>query len=313
MKPSGVVRREARALNGGAVLMVLSGRTAGPTLALLAGVHGDEDEGVLAVQRVLGLLDDVDFRGTVKAVAPAHPVAWAAHSRISPLDGANLARCFPGAHGADATSELAADLTEQVINDADLLIDLHSAGLFYRMPVFCGFVRGNSAAEASRRAAEAFGSPLIWAHPDTAPGRSLSVAEELGVAAFYAECSGGGAIRRHELDAYVDGVLSVMSDLEMLSDRPTSINRGTPQWVYGSGDLDQGAAASHDGLFVSSADAGELLQGNDEVGRLYDYRGRLLDVVRAPRQGVVMFLRSQARTRAGDVLFIQADVKDPQE
>lgn len=313
MTPSRVVHREARALNGGAVLMVLSGRTAGPTLALLAGVHGDEDEGVLAVQLVLDRLDDMEFRGTVKAVAPAHPAAWAAQSRISPLDGANLARCFPGARGAEATSELAADLTQHLINDADLLIDLHSAGLFYRMPLFCGFARGNPAAEASRRAVEAFGTPLIWAHPETAPGRSLSVASESGIPALYAECSGGGAIRRHELDAYVDGVLSVMSDLEMLSDRPRSMNRGTPQWVYGSGDLDQGAAAAHDGLFVSATDAGALLQVNDEVGRLYDYRGRLLDVVRAPQQGVVMFLRSHARTRAGDVLFVQADVKDPQE
>lgn len=302
--------REQHVLAGGATLTTLRGSQPGPTLALLGGVHGDEDEGVLAVLRVLEELAQTDLTGTVRAVAPANPTAWAAQRRTTPLDDDNLARCFPGSTDAGPTSALAAAITDSVIEGADLLIDLHSAGLRYRMPLFCGFTRDSAAGEQSQRVALAFGAPLIWAHPNVAPGRSLTVAADRGIPAIYAECSGGGSIRRHELDAYVHGVLAVMTEFGMLAGR---IPGNDPHWVYGRGDLDEGAQASHHGLFVSSTNAGALVNENEEIGRLYDYQGRLLQIVRAHRQGLVMFLRRQSRTQVDDVLYVLAELKDPQE
>lgn len=301
------------ALPSGVVMTELHGSSPGPTLAVLGGVHGDEDEGVLAVHQVLRRLAGCDLTGTVRAAAPANPTAWAAQSRTNPLDGENLARCFPGSSEEGPTSAVAADITEHVIDGSDLLIDLHSAGLRYQMPLFCGFSTGGDTGHASRRAAEAFGVPMIWAHSQTAPGRSLSVAAERGIPAIYAECSGGGSIRSHELDAYVDGVLSVMADLGMLPEEFQSVGDTEPQWVYGSGDLDHGSQALHHGFFVSSTRAGALVDEDQEIGRFYDYRGQLLHHIGAPRQGVVMFLRRQARTQLDDVLFVLAQLKDPQE
>lgn len=313
MAERGAISREQTVLTGGATLNTLRGSQPGPTLALLGGVHGDEDEGVLAVHRVLDEIGRFGLAGTVRAVAPANPTAWAAHRRTSPLDDGNLARCFPGRDAAGPTATVAAGITEKVIEGADMLIDLHSAGLCYRMPLFCGFARDGNAAEPSQRAAEAFRAPLIWAHPRTAPGRSLSVAAERGIPAIYAECSGGGSIRRHELDAYVEGVQSVMASLGMLPQTLRTANDAEAQWVYGPGDLDNGAQARHHGFFVSSTTAGAQVDEGDEIGRFYDYQGRFLHDVRAPRQGMVMFLRRQARTQVNDVLFVLAELKDPQE
>lgn len=304
---------EETALAGGVALTTLRGRQAGPTVALLGGVHGDEDEGVLAVRRVVCEVADAPLAGTLRAVSLANPMAWAAQSRTTPLDGGNLARSFPGDVGDGPTAVLAAEITDRVIDGADLVIDLHSAGLRYRMPLFCGFTRASAAAEGSRCAAMAFGAPLIWAHPGVSPGRSISVAAERGIPAIYAECSGGGSIRANELDAYVCGVLSVMADLGMV---PESFrHRGSNQvrWVYGGGDVDNGAHARHHGFFVSSTHAGATVEESDEIGRLYDYPGHLLEVVRAPRAGVVMYLRRQARIRTEDVLFVLARLQDGQE
>lgn len=309
----GMPTEERIALPSGATATTLRGRQPGPTVSLLGGVHGDEDEGVLAVLRVLHQLREFELTGTVSAVAPANPAAWAAQSRLSPLDGENLARCFPGTGGEGPTHQLASDITEHLIEGADLLIDLHSAGTSYRMPLMCGFVARVEAADRSRRAAEAFGAPLIWAHDATAPGRSLSVAAEFGVPAIYAECSGGGSIRREELDTYVSGVLTVLADLGILAGAVRHTDRKEPRWVYGAGDLDAGMQAKRDGLFVSAVNAGDTVDVDDEIGRCYDYHGRLLEIVRAPRPGMVMFLRRQARTRTDDVLFALADLTPRQE
>lgn len=310
--PAGHLRRDVEELNCGATLITMHGVQQGPTLALLGGVHGDENEGVLAVHRILVELATRRLAGTVKAVAPANPAAWAARSRTTSSDGADLARCFPGSYDGGPTTVLAAELTERVINGADLLIDLHSAGVRYDMPLFCGFSRSGATAEPSRRAARAFGAPLIWVHTGLSAGRSLSAAAHLGVPAIYAECAGGGSIRAGDLGAYVAGVLRVMGNLDMLPDSLAPRKDSHSSWVYGDGDLDQGAVAHQHGLFVSATTAGAQVDRGAEIGRLYDFEGRLIDTVCAPRAGVVMFLRRQARTHADDVLFVLAQFGEGQ-
>ncbi|TDE13519.1 succinylglutamate desuccinylase/aspartoacylase family protein [Jiangella asiatica] len=303
-----------RSLAGGVVLTTVTGTPGGPTLALLGGVHGDEDEGVLAVRLVLRELRELrglPLRGTVRAVAVANPPAWSAQSRTSPLDGANLARSFPGSPHDGPTAAIATAIADDVIRGSDALIDLHSAGLRYRMPLMAGYCADTPAGAASERLALAFGAPVLWRHPRSAPGRSLSVAAEAGIPAVYAECSGGGSIRALELDTYVAGVLGVLRQLEMLP--PADRTPPAPRYVYGNGDLDTGAAARGHGFFVSSVRAGDVVAAGDEIGRFYDHDGELVHIVDAPDTGMVMFLRRQARTATDDVLFVLAHLDDREE
>jgi predicted deacylase len=305
---------EQTVLAGGAMLTTVRGSRPGPTAALLGGVHGDEDEGVLAVLSVLHELAGGPLTGTVRAVARANPSAWAAASRTGPLDGGNLARCFPGNPKGGPTDAVAASITESVIDGADVLIDLHSAGRAYRMPLFCGFIRDAGDADGSRRAAVAFGAPLIWAHSGAPPGRSLSVAAEFGIPAVYAECGGGGGIRGDHLEAYCRGVLSVLAEFGFLPPPDPAPAVAAARWVYdGGGDLDAGVLSRYDGFFVSSVTAGDTVAAGAEIGRLHGYDGALLETVTAPAAGMVMFLRQQARTRVGDVLFSQAATDTPAE
>nr|WP_281352262.1 M14 family metallopeptidase [Phytoactinopolyspora alkaliphila] len=278
-------------------------------MAVLGGVHGDEDEGVLAVLRLLREVRSIPLTGTIRAVAPANAAAWAAQSRTSPLDNGNLARSFPGSADDGPTSAAAAAITEHVITGSTALIDLHSAGVRYRMPLMSGYSEQTEAHDESRRLAMAFGAPVIWRHPRPALGRSLSVAADQGIPAIYAECSGGGSIRAGDLDAYVTGVMNVMAELGMV---PPEYRRpaAEPRWVHGDGDLDYGAAAAQPGLFVSSVRAGDVVDQGSEIGRLYSFDGDLLQRVDAPGTGMVMFLRRQARTAEMDVLFVLAQLDD---
>ncbi|KAA9164952.1 hypothetical protein FPZ12_006775 [Amycolatopsis acidicola] len=296
-------------LEGGATLVTLTSEQPGPTLALLGGVHGDEDEGVLAVHRLVDVLEESPFAGAVRAVAPANPLAWAAQSRTGPLDGENLARVFPGRQHGTPTDELALSLTQSVIQGADLLIDLHSAGVRYSMPLFCGFGADNGTAERSRHAAETFGAPLVWMHPKTAPGRSLAAAAALGIPAIYAECGGGGEIRTTELEAYVQGVLAVMADMGMTT-RAAGGSPVRPRWVHGEGDLDDGAQSAHYGFFVTATSAGTAVGSGEEIGRVFSYSGQLLEIVRAHSPGIVMFLRRRSRVQPEDVLYVLAHLGD---
>lgn len=281
------------------------GEEPGPTVALLGGVHGDEEEGVLAIQRLSAALDAAPLgRGVVRAVAVAHPAAYAVNQRTSPLDGLNLARCFPGNPAGSATERLAHDLTERVIRGSDLLIDLHSAGRDYAMPTFAGYLHtGDEVAARSRRVAVAFGAPLLWEHsPPVPPGRTVSTALELGIPCIYVEGSGGGSLEQAELDLYVDGLFGVLSDLGMTA-LPLPSRPNPERIVRGAGsDLDVGIAATCSGRFVTRRQAGEILEAGDCIGEIVDDTGRTAATITTPEKATLMFVRRAARIAAGEIV-----------
>lgn len=279
-----------------------AGPVTGPVVALLGGVHGDEEEGVLAVQRVGATLAGRPLaRGAVRSVAVAHPAAYAADRRTSPLDGLDLARSFPGDATGTATQRLAHDVTQRVIRGCDLVIDLHSAGRDYAMPMFAGYVDdGDDVSARSRRAAVAFGAPLLWEHPGPAPaGRTLSTAIALGIPCIYAEASGGGGLDRRQLELYVGGVMRVLADLRMLDYEPPP---GRLERVIrgGDGDLDAGVTAPCGGRFVAARDAGDVLATGDLIGEIADEAGVPVAEITAPSESTLVYLRRTARIAAGE-------------
>ena len=113
-------------------VLAAAGQADGPTLTVLAGVHGDEYEGVRAIPQIFRALELAQLRGRLITVPVCNVPAYRTATRSSPIDGLNLARVFPGdAHGT-VTQRIAHMLTEQMIAPASLLIDLHSAGVAYR-------------------------------------------------------------------------------------------------------------------------------------------------------------------------------------
>jgi predicted deacylase len=73
----------------------------GPTALLLAGVHGDEYEGPVALMRLWRALDPAALRGRLILLPALNAPAVRAATRCSPLDAGgpnagNLNRAFPG-------------------------------------------------------------------------------------------------------------------------------------------------------------------------------------------------------------------------
>jgi predicted deacylase len=321
------VRASFRVATGDADLEVDELRgSAGPTVVLLGGVHGDEPEGVLAARRVAGLLGGVALAGAVRVLAVAHPPAHAAAARCSPADGGDLARAFPGDRSGPPTARVAAAISEAVLGDADLLIDLHSAGRVGAMPLFCGFLAGGDPVVAARSqaAARAFAAPLTWAHDAIGPGRSLTAAAQRGIPAIYVEAGGGGEVRGVELDAMVRGTLAVLAAWGLLDAETAAALAAiaTPSAPLagatdarlvvrgGSGDLDRSRVAAAAGTLVTRVRVGERVASGATLADLVDDRGRWLEAVTTAHDGIVMFLRREARVAAGDAVALVAPVPE---
>jgi predicted deacylase len=285
----------------------------GPLVVVLGGVHGDEPEGTLALGRLCR--QELPLRaGRLRVIPVANEEAFRAASRTTPADGANLARVFPGDPAGSPTLRLAALLSTDVLADADLLIDLHTAGRRYDMPLFVGCLAdGSAAAEASRAAAEAFWLDTVWLHPTYSPGRSLSVPVARGRPAIYAEGPGGESVDPHTVDSYVRGVLGTLTGLRMLAPTavPPPVSAGPGRYVAGGGDLDRDVLTfTAGGLFTATVGAGDAVLADQVLGTVQDAYGAVRQELRAPHDGRVMFLRRSAHVRPGDVAASLAEDVD---
>ncbi len=286
-------------------LLLARGHADGPHVVVLGGVHGDEYEGVTAAAAVWRDLDVSVLRGQVSVVSVANPPAFAAGTRTSPVDGVNLARTFPGSPDGSITERIAYQLSEALIRRADLLIDLHSAGQHYAMPLLCGsYAAANDLGRRCHAAALAFGAPVYWAHPDVSPGRSLSVALDAGVTCIYAECGGGGRVRPADLHAYRLGVRRVLAHMGALP--PLDPTPAPELRLRSTGDVDTALAVGHAGVLVEHTSVLSRVEQDEVLGEVLDERGQTLETLRSPCRGIVVMARRTARVRPGDGAYVIA-------
>jgi predicted deacylase len=298
----------ARMPDGGELdltVLAAAGAADGPTLAVLAGVHGDEYEGIQAIPRIFRSFDLSELRGRLICVPVCNVPAFRTATRSSPIDGLNLARVFPGDPHGTITQRIAYALTERVIAPARLLIDLHSAGVAYAMPTLVGYPYGDTQlARDARDAAHAFGCDVLWAHPPdpTATGRSISAAEEHGIPWIYTEAAGGGRAKPEDVACYTQGVLNVMRWLGMLAGRPEV--RPVRCHLLGSGNTDAPIRAATSGYFVSRVALLDQVLAGQPIGQVLDLAGEPIEEILANRDGRVAMIRGLPMIHAGEGAFL---------
>ncbi|GGD51886.1 succinylglutamate desuccinylase/aspartoacylase [Paenibacillus nasutitermitis] len=286
-------------------LHVVKGLEPGPTLLILAAVHGNEYEGVQTVMELIHALQPGDIRGTALLVPFANKLAYEGVSRETPLDGRNLAREFPGDPNGAYTQRLAWHLDHTLIAHADFLLDYHSGGANFSIPLLIGYYHHDEdeAGRRSRAAAEAFGIETIWAHPEVGPGRTVSSATDRGIPWIYTEAFGGLRIRAEEQERYRLGAFRLMDHLGMLlqperwivGDCPRVRNR-----LLGDGNFDLSFCSNTAGFFIPAVQLLDDVQTGDRIGTIYGAFGEELQSIHTTAAGVVVGLAARPKINAGD-------------
>ncbi|MGH2616623.1 MAG: succinylglutamate desuccinylase/aspartoacylase family protein, partial [Thermomicrobiales bacterium] len=214
-------------LGGPLVLRALlaTGRESGPTLLVVAGVHGDEYEGMDAVRQVFAALDPATMRGAFLGIPVANPLAYAARTRSTPagVDGLNLARVFPGNACGTLTQRLAhhlLGLVERNVGPGDLFVDLHSGSADVAFASMVGF-RDVKGSDASQEAARHFGIPRLWRIPDS-PGPFNAETARRGIPTIGTETTGRAGCDPADVAAYVAGLRNLMAYLRLRDDAPSA-------------------------------------------------------------------------------------------
>lgn len=284
----------------------------GPTLVLLAGNHGDEYEGQIAVSHLARTLAPSQIRGRLILLPMLNVPAAEAGLRTSPADDGNLNRLFPGDAKGTPTEMIAHYIEEVIMPMVDYSVDLHSGGssLFYPPTLLRGQGHSPHETAALMRMQEALDLPYAWVFttgggPSSTARTAMGAANRKGVINVMTELGGGGAVTPDILRRTKRGLYRLLHSLGMLPDY-------APDAAQGSRELNAcGLVYAYDnGLFEPLKAIGDDVAQDEIIGLIHHPETPLQapDDVSSPHAGMILCQRVMAPVRRGDALFqIAAD------
>ena len=280
-------------------LTVLVGQRSRPCLALVAAVHGDEYDGILALHEVVRDLDPAGLEGSLIVIPVANPFAFDAAQRRTPHDNQDLNRVFPGRPDGSLTERLAHTLCHEILRQATLICTLHGA---MATSVFTPWIEfldvPGPLGQASYEAARASGFPDLVPLPNV-PGILISAMADLGVPVVEGEVGGRGTTRPEDVAYYKDRVYAIARHAGVLPPRDTRPDTGSEPRLWRLYHM----TADVNGLLLNDARLWQEVKKGDRLGTVLDVHGTVIKEVRAPHDAVVGGYHEHAGIRAGEMIY----------
>jgi len=273
-------------------IYVSRGNEDGPVLALTAGMHGDEINGMEIVRRLLDSGLHQPKRGVTVCMPIVNVYGFLNYSRDVP-DGKDINRSFPGNKNGSLASRVAYNLMREVIPYVDYGIDFHTGGA---MRTNYPQVRAVLRDEKNMALAQAFHAPFTIDSPFR-PNSLRKEASRMGKNIIVYE--GGESLRfdQQAIEEGIAGTLRLMKFLNMIDWAPDPNEENKVVWST------SWIRARNAGLFQSNVKSGQLVHKGEWVGTITDPFGEFKEQVVATETGYVVGLNNIPVINAGDALM----------
>ncbi len=280
------------------------GEEDGPTFLLTAGIHAAEYTGILAAIRLGRGLQPADVKGTIVVIPLLNrPGFFERCVYITPEDGENLNRIFPGRAEGLWSERFAHHLLNDIVAKCDYTMDLHAGDMIEDLEPFVIFSEtGNAEVDRkTRRMIDSYGG-VRWATravpTGERPGMLYAAAAERGVPAMIAESGRCGLVEEEAIQRHVDGVRNIWRTIGVLGDAP-------PRAVEPPRVLSrfEWLRSEHQGIFECGVRVSEQVRAGQSLGRMIDLLGNPLAEVACPADGVVLFTVTSPAIKAGGLLL----------
>ena len=285
-------------------ITVINGQRSGPTLLMVAGVHGYEFAPILAAKELADELKASKMSGRVVIVRTAHVSAFEARSPyVNPYDRLNLNRSFPGRANGTQTERIAYALSTHVIPQADIVLDVHSGDGAEWLEAFIGVYGGPLATNYSQAlsVAEHFGFSNIVRYKmntqeqvDTRRSLNRQAVAE-GLPTLLVEIGENGKRDAGHVQAIVSGVKNALNVVGILPEHNAT---RSPNIRYLDGT--NSVPVEHSGIWTPKLARAQIVQTGDILGFIHDYDGTLLQTVEAPVEGYTIYGLAGPPVRKGE-------------
>jgi N-alpha-acetyl-L-2,4-diaminobutyrate deacetylase len=285
----------------------------GPTVLVMGGNHGDEYQGQIAARKLARELTPDMINGRLILIPSLNFPAARAATRLSPLDGMNLNRAFPGHPEGSVTSQIAHYLTTVLFPISDVVIDIHSGGRSMDF-VPCSHMHLVPDKEQRKKmlaAMLAWNTDFSFLYADIAGSGLLPVeAENQGKVVVTTELGGGEGVSAQVHRIAQSGLRNVLIHLGLLKGiEQTRQSLGKPLAILVQAlNREDYLLAPESGIFEICVDLGQMVREGDLVGAIHhlERTDRAPEPIIARSSGYLITARVPCLTQQGDCVAVIA-------
>lgn len=285
----------------------------GPTVLVLGGNHGDEYQGQIAAMKLARELTPEQVSGRLILIPSLNLPAAKAATRLSPLDGMNMNRAFPGEPEGPVTSQIAHFLTTVLFPLSDVVIDIHSGGRSMEF-VPCSHMHLVSDREQRKKmlaAMLAWNTDFSFLYADIAGTGLLPVeAENQGKLVVTTELAGGEGVAASVHRIAISGLRNVLIHVGLLrGTEATRASLGQPPAILTQAlNREDYLLAPESGVFEICFDLGAMIQSGETVGFIHHLErpDRAPEPIVARSSGFLITTRVPCLTQQGDCVAVIA-------
>ena len=282
----------------------------GDGVAVIGGTHGNEYEGQIAVKALCQSLDPAEMRGLAILIPQLSESACRAGTRVSPLDGVNMNRAFPGNPRGTVSYRISNFVKTLVFPRVRVVIDIHSGGREAVFPLCASFHRLPDPAQFAEiaQASRLFDTPFLFVYSrQMSSGLLTDEAEDDGKIAIGGEFGTGEAVSPDGVRHAYHGPLNVMRRYGLLPGPIVPIAREPRrQRLIQAPDLTDYRPCPRDGVWEPATAPGDDVERDQLLGRLHDFSDHTAAPleIRAHRSGVLIARYATAVCPKGMTLFV---------
>jgi hypothetical protein len=285
-------------------ITIINGNQNGPTLALVAGIHGYEYPPILALQRLSADINPKELSGRVILVHIANLQSFQKRTiYYNPHDWLNLNRVFPGKPDGTISERVAYSITTEVVDKCDYLIDMHCGdGNEALIPYTYWTNYGNSNIDLiSKNMAEYFGINIIIDDKTRPQDPKASVylgntAIVRGKPSITIESGMLGGVNEEDIVRITQGATNLMKYFKMLPGEPKKYEN--IQWIKRYEII----RSNFDGIFYPVTKLGSTVKKGELLGYVTDYFGKKVQSAQAPFDGLILYFLNTPPINKGEPL-----------
>jgi predicted deacylase len=266
----------------------------GPVVLLMAGLHGDEINGIEIIRRVLRKGFNKPQCGTIICLPVFNIFGFLNVKRELP-DGRDLNRSFPGSENGSLASQFAYHFMKEIAPHVDYVIDFHTGAAqrnnFPQIRCLLNDV-------ASIELAKIFNPPFILHSSHIAKTIRESIVKK-GKMMLLFEGGKTNSIEEMVVEEGLNGVKRILSHLGM---RTFKIDISKDRKPYFLGES-KWMRSPNSGMFQAVVVNGAEVKKGDVIGMVTDPYGKFEKRVKAIADGFIICLNESPVVYKGDAIF----------
>jgi len=267
----------------------------GPTVLFVAGIHGDEVNGIEVVRQLVSKGINKPKIGTTICIPIINIFGFLQKVREFP-DGRDLNRAFPGSKSGSLAARVAYQLMNDIVPNVDYCLDFHTGGSSRFNAPHVRVEKGNN---TLTKLAETFNAPFIL-HSKNLKKSFRNACRKKGIPLLLFEGGKSNSIDTVVSNTGVNGSKRVLHHLGMLktkfkvsSPKKSSVTISRSKWIR----------ANASGMFKSTIAVGNFVNQGDVIGQITDPYGKIFKRVKASNDGYVVNVNEAPLVYQGDALF----------